>query len=154
MGEQNVEEFTAALAGPHELEAYLEPEAEAIRAASADELKDVLVTLLPPVDRDVLTGDRAVHLKASIDGGLAPGIDGWRDDDLAFLRPWGFDLAAIGVPTLLWHGGEDKMVPVEHGRWLAARIPGVEAHLSEPDGHLSIAVSRLGEIYDWLAARP
>ena len=38
-------------------------------------------------------------------------------------------------------------------RWLAERIPGVEAHISEEDGHLSIAVGRLGEIYDWLASR-
>ncbi len=45
------------------------------------------------------------------------------------------------------------MVPVAHARWLAERIPGVEAHISEEDGHLSIAVGRLGEIYDWLAAR-
>jgi hypothetical protein len=45
------------------------------------------------------------------------------------------------------------MVPVAHGRWLAERIPGVEAHISEPDGHLSIAVGRLGEIFDWLGAR-
>ena len=64
----------------------------------------------------------------------------------------GFELDAIGVPTLLWQGVQDKMVPVAHARWLAERIPGVEAHISEEDGHLSISVGRLGEIYDWLAA--
>ena len=42
------------------------------------------------------------------------------------------------------------MVPVAHGRWLAERIPGVEAHISEQDGHLSIAEGRLPEIFDWL----
>ena len=57
------------------------------------------------------------------------------------------------MPALLWQGVQDKMVPVAHGRWLAERIPGVEAHISEPDGHLSIAVGRLGEIFDWLRAR-
>ena len=45
------------------------------------------------------------------------------------------------------------MVPAARARWLVDRIPGVEAHISEADGHLSIAVGRLGEIYDWLAAR-
>ncbi len=57
------------------------------------------------------------------------------------------------MPALLWQGVQDLMVPVAHARWLAGRIPGVETHISEEDGHLSIAVGRLGEIYDWLAAR-
>jgi pimeloyl-ACP methyl ester carboxylesterase len=150
MGEQNVEEFTAALAGRESLEAYLEPEAEQLRAASAEQIRDVLSTLLPPVDREVLTGDRAEHAKANIDRALGAGIAGWRDDDLAFVSPWGFEPADVRVPSLLWQGVQDLMVPVAHGRWLAERLPGVEAHISEEDGHLSIAVGRLGEIYDWL----
>ena len=153
MGEQNVEEFTAAMEGADAREAFLVPMADELRAASPEEIRDVMSTLLPPVDRDVLTGDRAKHSKANLDRALASGIDGWRDDDLAFVKHWGFDLDAISVPALLWQGVQDKMVPVEHGRWLAGRIPGVDAHISEPDGHLSIAVGRLGEIYDWLRAR-
>jgi pimeloyl-ACP methyl ester carboxylesterase len=153
MGEQNVEEFTAALEGPEALEPLLEREAASIRAASPEELRDVLVTLLPPVDREVLTGERAAHAKQNIDRALEPGIEGWRDDDFAFVKPWGFDLDEIRVPVLLWQGGQDMMVPVAHGRWLAERLPGVEAHISDADGHLSIAVGRLGEIYDWLRAR-
>jgi pimeloyl-ACP methyl ester carboxylesterase len=153
MGEQNVEEFTAALEGAQALEAFLGPLREELLAASAEELRDVIVTLLPPVDREVLTGERAAHAKANIERALAPGVAGWRDDDLAFVRPWGFELDAIAVPALLWQGVQDLMVPVAHGRWLAERIPGVEAHISEPDGHLSIAVGRLAEIYDWLRGR-
>lgn len=153
MGEQNVAEFGAALEGPEALEAFLVPAAAELLAATAEELRDVIVTLLPPVDREVLTGDRATHAKKSIDRAIAPGIDGWRDDDLAFVKAWGFELAEIRVPSLLWQGVQDKMVPVAHGRWLAERIPGVEAHISEPDGHLSIRVGRLGEIYDWLRDR-
>ncbi len=112
-----------------------------------------MASLLPPVDAAVLTGDRAVHAKAGFERAVTQGIAGWRDDDIAFTKPWGFDLDAIRVPTLLWQGVQDMMVPVAHGRWLAERIPGVEAHISEEDGHLSISVGRLGEIYDWLAAR-
>jgi pimeloyl-ACP methyl ester carboxylesterase len=95
-------------------------------------------------------GDRAEHAKANIERALAAGIAGWRDDDLAFVSPWGFEPADVRVPSLLWQGVQDLMVPVAHGRWLAERLPGVEAHISEEDGHLSIAVGRLGEIYDWL----
>ena len=153
MGEENVVEFTAALEGPETLEAYLEGEAAKLRAARPEEVKEVWATVLPPVDAAVLTGDRAEHWKRSNDRALAQGIPGWRDDDIAFTKPWGFELSEIRVPTLLWQGVQDLMVPVAHARWLAERIPGVEAHISEEDGHLSIAVGRLGEIYDWLAAR-
>jgi pimeloyl-ACP methyl ester carboxylesterase len=152
-GEQNREEWAAALEGPDVLEGYLEREAAELRAATPEQIKDVMATVLPPVDAAVLTGDRAEHAKAGLERALAPGVAGWRDDDLAFMRPWGFELAEIRVPTLLWQGVQDRMVPVAHGRWLAERIPGVEAHISEEDGHLSIAVGRLGEIFDWLAAR-
>jgi pimeloyl-ACP methyl ester carboxylesterase len=153
MGEQNIQEFNLALQGPEKLVPYLEHEAAELREATPEQIKDVMATVLPPVDAAVLTGDRAKHVKRSSGRALAQGIAGWRDDDIAFTKPWGFELAEVGVPTLLWQGLQDKMVPVGHARWLAKRIPGVEAHISEEDGHLSIAVGRLREIYEWLAAR-
>jgi pimeloyl-ACP methyl ester carboxylesterase len=153
MGEQNVAEFGLALEGPEKLEPYLEQEAADLSKATPEQIKDVLASVLPPVDAAVLTGDRAEHAKRNLDRAIAPGIAGWRDDDIAFTRPWGFELSEIRVPTLLWQGVQDKMVPVAHARWLEGRIPGVEAHISEEDGHLSITVERLGEIFDWLAAR-
>jgi pimeloyl-ACP methyl ester carboxylesterase len=153
MGEQNIDEFGLALEGPEKLEPYLEHEADEFRTASPEQIKDVLASVLPPVDAAVLTGERAEHVKRDFDRAIAQGIAGWRDDDLAFTKPWGFELSEIRVPTLLWQGVQDKMVPVAHARWLEERIPGVESHISEEDGHLSISVGRLGEIFDWLAAR-
>lgn len=153
MGEDNVVEFGLALEGAERLEPYLEIEAAEGRAAEPEQIKELMASVLPPVDAAVLTGDRAVHAKAGFERAVTQGIAGWRDDDIAFTKPWGFDLDAIRVPTLLWQGVQDMMVPVAHGRWLAERIPGVEAHISEEDGHLSIYIGRLGEIYDWLAAR-
>jgi class 3 adenylate cyclase len=41
-------------------------------------------------------------------------------------------VSAIHVPTLVVHAGQDLLVPVEHGRYLAANIPG--ATLFEYDG--------------------
>jgi len=49
-------------------------------------------------------------------------------------------LDAIAVPTYLWQGTEDLMVPFHHGEWLAANIPGVVPHLEQGEGHLSIMV--------------
>jgi len=152
-GEQNQAEWAAAVEGPDALEPFLEGEAAEFGAATPEQIKEVMASLLPPVDAAVLTGARAEHAKRNFDRAMAHGIAGWRDDDLAFMHPWGFELDEIRVPTLLWQGVQDKMVPADHGRWLAERIPRVEAHISEEDGHLSISVGRLGEIYDWLAGK-
>ena len=41
------------------------------------------------------------RVRAHIANGLAPGGDGWIDDLLVFVRPWGFDVASIRVPVLV-----------------------------------------------------
>lgn len=152
-GEQNKQEWAAALAGPEALERHLEQDKAEMAAAGAEHLRDALATLLPPVDREVLTGERAQHAYDSTLYALSRSVAGWRDDDLAFTRPWGFEFSDLALPVLLWQGVQDLMVPVSHGRWLAERLPGVEAHISEEDGHLSIAERRLEEILAWLRAR-
>jgi pimeloyl-ACP methyl ester carboxylesterase len=77
-------------------------------------------------------------------------VEGWLEDDLAFARPWGFELAEITTPTMLWQGSADLMVPFAHGQWLASRIPGVAAHLESDEGHLSIAIGALDRMLDEL----
>ncbi|MFI6785707.1 alpha/beta fold hydrolase [Nonomuraea sp. NPDC050383] len=73
------------------------------------------------------------------------------DDDLAYVAPWGFDAAHITAPVLLAHGGQDRVVPSSHGRWLAGRCPRAELRLSPEDGHLSILTSAPAAL-EWLRA--
>ena len=150
MGEDNVVEFGAAFAGEAQLRPVLEAMREGLLGATAEQLVEELRTLLSPPDVAVLTGELADFLLASIAGGLRDGVDGWLDDDLAFVKPWGFDVGDIRVPLQLWQGEQDLMVPPAHGRWLAAHLPGVAAHLSAQDGHLSLAAKRVGEVHAWL----
>ncbi|HEX5825418.1 MAG TPA: alpha/beta hydrolase [Candidatus Limnocylindrales bacterium] len=156
MGQENIEEFAAALAGTEALRAFQEPSASGLRAVTADQVADSLGDLVPPVDRAALTGELAEELADDLRRALTDGIWGWHDDDLAFTRPWGFDLADIQVPTAIWQGTDDRMVPFAHGQWLAGRIPGVRAHLLPDHGHLSLAVASLPAILDDLRslARP
>jgi hypothetical protein len=44
------------------------------------------------------------------------------------------------------------MVPYAHGRWLAMQVPGVRAHLLQGEGHLSVAVGALDEMFAELRA--
>jgi pimeloyl-ACP methyl ester carboxylesterase len=119
---------------------------------TADAVADSLGNLVPPVDVAVLTGEFAEDLASEFRQALSVGVDGWLDDDLAFTRPWGFELADIAVPTYLWQGSDDLMVPFAHGRWLAGRIPDVTAHLEQGEGHLSIGIGALDRMLDELAA--
>jgi pimeloyl-ACP methyl ester carboxylesterase len=148
MGEDNHVEFGKALEG----EAALRPFLEDVRNAKLDAagLVELLRTLLGPEDLAVLTGDFAEYMLESQRTALAPGVEGWLDDDLAFLGPWGFELASIDRPVLLLHGEDDRFVPVSHGRWLADRIPGVDARITPDDGHLTLLVRRLREVDEWL----
>jgi pimeloyl-ACP methyl ester carboxylesterase len=52
--------------------------------------------------------------------------------------------------VLLLHGEDDRFVPVSHGHWLAARIPGVEARIDAADGHLTLFERRMREVNAWL----
>jgi len=45
------------------------------------------------------------------------------------------DIEAIEVPTLVLHGSEDPLFPVEHGRRLAERIPGARLVVVPGMGH-------------------
>ena len=152
MGEENVVEFGAAIAGAGDLTPALQGAAEALRAAEPADLVEAMSTLLPPVDRAALEGRNGEDLAAMLTAGLQTGADGWIDDDLAFVAPWGFDPAAIRVPVSVWQGEEDLMVPFAHGRWLAEHIPGAVAHLQPGNGHLSIFFDNIDEIFDELAA--
>jgi len=109
-----------------------------------------LESLLTPTDAAVLSGELADYLTSSAREGLAPGSQGWIDDS-CMERPWGFDLAGIAVPVLLLHGRQDMFVPFGHGEWLAAHIPGVEARLTDDDGHLTLLQNRIPEVHAWLA---
>ncbi|HEU4398107.1 MAG TPA: alpha/beta fold hydrolase [Actinomycetota bacterium] len=150
MGRENHEEFGAALAGPALLQAYLEQQAETFAGITGPQVAAALGDLVSPVDVAALTGDFAAYVAASLRGAVSNGIWGWFDDDLAFTRPWGFSLDDIGVPVVVWQGGQDRMVPFAHGRWLVAHLPSARAKLLPAEGHLSIAVQKFGEIVDEL----
>lgn len=69
---------------------------------------------------------------------LAAGPGGLIDDDLAYVAPWGCDPAGNVAPTLLLHGGRDRVVPSSHSAWLARSCPSAELRLTPEDGHLSV----------------
>jgi pimeloyl-ACP methyl ester carboxylesterase len=153
MGEANTRDFDALLAGPDVLEPMLLRDQAEMFSAGPDGLRQAMLTVLSPLDQAALTPEVAEWLYAVMAEGAAKRIEGFRDDNLACVRPWGFDPADIRAPVLLLQGVEDLMVPPTHGRWLAARIPGVEAEISDAEGHITLFVGRIPEVHAWLLER-
>ena len=138
MGQENVDEFTRAARGPAELEPMLETWGAGMATVTGEQIAGMLGDLVDEVDARALTGDLAESLARMSRRALSSGIAGWLDDDLAFVKPWGFELGAIAVPVSIWQGAHDRMVPFAHGEWLAAHVPGARVHLYDDEGHISL----------------
>ncbi len=138
MGEDNLTEFGAAVAGRDQLEALLGPTAEAMADITAPAIVEAIGSLLPAPDSELLDGPAGGHMAASFRRAVAPGVAGWRDDDLAFVAAWGFEVGDVSVPVAVWQGDEDLMVPAAHGAWLSEHLPAAEMHRLPDEGHLLV----------------
>ncbi len=118
--------------------------------ADPNSLLEALGSLLSSVDVAVLTGDFVTDVINNIFEGIKDRRDGWVDDDLAFIESWGFDLGQIETPVMLLHGKQDLFVPFSHGEWLANNIPDVGVDILPDDGHITLVVSRISEVFAWL----
>jgi pimeloyl-ACP methyl ester carboxylesterase len=145
MAEENHEEYHAAEQGPEVYEAFVVEHVLPMLAATPDQMAAAMGGLVTPIDKAMVTDEFADWMSRTFNAAGAQGAIGVRDDGIAAVSPWGFDLADIRVPVAIWQGRQDAMVPFEHGEWLAAQVPGAEAHLFEDEGHLSL-VGRLAEI--------
>jgi pimeloyl-ACP methyl ester carboxylesterase len=153
MGRENVEDIELMLQNRAAARAKHERDRVEMLAATPESIHRIVQTLLSSVDRAALTPALAEFLYESTQLGLGPGADGWWDDDVAHLAPWGFELEQIRTPVLLLHGRQDRFVPLTHGRWLARHIPTVEARLLDDDGHLTLTENHLESVHQWLLER-
>lgn len=84
---------------------------------------------------------------------LRESADGWYDDNLALCSPWGFNIADIRVPVLVWQGEDDVFSPVGHAQWLANRIPSASMLIQPGAAHFG-AVEVLPDMLSWLVRPP
>ena len=140
MDPQNVQEFGWARQGEQvlhrELARLAAEDLERIAADPAKLLSDDWQ--LDSADRDVLARPDVQRVVLEmVREAYRPGVWGWVDDDLAFLKPWGFELTEIAVPTEIRYGAKDVLVPAAHGAWLAEHVPGAQVFVEEAAGHLA-----------------
>lgn len=147
MGQENLDELGAADQGVEPLDAFLTVAAAGLREVSGAQIADGMGELVSGVDKAALTGELADHVAAAFRHAMRHGISGWRDDDLAIVQSWGFDLSSVTVPVSIWQGAADRMVPFTHGQWLAAHVAGARARLLPEEGHISL-VMQVGRMLD------
>ena len=106
---------------------------------------------LPEADKAILAReDIKAVIQEAIPEQARNGVWGWVDDDIAFTQPWGFDPATIRVPTAVWWGAEDVLVPAAHGEWIARTVPGALPRVDRTGGHLADPDTEFVMLTRWL----
>ena len=132
--------------------------AASLRAAAAGRAAKEAHEASPAADADIgfVDADEAAFagpwgwFGSVVGPALAAGPAALIDDDLAYVSDWGFDPGDIAAPTLVVHGGADRIVPASHGEWLASAIPDADLWLQPLDGHISV-LSTAEEALTWLS---
>jgi pimeloyl-ACP methyl ester carboxylesterase len=152
MDPENVTEHHWAEAGEHTLtrelhRVQLEMEAQ----AQVDPAELFGNAQLSEPDREFMRRPEVVlALGRAVKEQAAHGVGGWVDDVLAFIRPWGFDVRDIRVPTLVSYSTNDTFTPPAHGEWLAANVPGCVTQITGT-GHMPTdPLAEIAEQMAWL----
>jgi len=146
MGPENHEEFGAALDGEAAIEKWMQTNASAFKNVSGADLITSFGGLIGEADKKALTPTVAEEDAKAFRRALSVSYNGWLDDDLAFVQPFGFKLGEINKPVLVWQGDDDFMVPRAHSQWLASKIPTAKLNFVPGHGHISLGESYRNEI--------
>jgi pimeloyl-ACP methyl ester carboxylesterase len=154
MDRENVKEYEWMLAGEEVLERELAVwQKQTVERVSVNPSNVLAGFDLSESDRAQLARPELMQIISESTLEQAAGtIYGWVDDDLAFLRPWGFDPGDIAVPVLVWYGAADVLSPPKHGEWLAANVPDCLVKVDSHGGHMGLdPETEIAENFRWLA---
>jgi pimeloyl-ACP methyl ester carboxylesterase len=102
---------------------------------------------LPAPDRELLNVPKFLEVFAAESAeAFRQGISGPSWEGAIYVRPWGFPLKDIRVPTFFWQGDQDVNVPAEMARWQASQVPNAVLHMIPGEAHVSLAYHYLDKI--------
>jgi len=138
MGPENHEEFGEALKGEAAIEEWMKANALIYNTIKGSELIEAFGGLIGDADKRALTPEVAEVMATGMRHSNSVSFYGWLDDDLAFVRDFGFDITKIDKPVVLYQVDDDFMVPHAHGYWLEKKIPTAKLNFVPGHGHISL----------------
>ena len=95
-----------------------------------------LMQRVSPSDRALLARPEVrANLQTALREGLRPGIAGARQDLRQFCGPWRLVLEEIDVPSIVWQGSDDTIVPPAAAYYLAEALPNCRLDVIQGAGH-------------------
>jgi pimeloyl-ACP methyl ester carboxylesterase len=144
----NIEEIGWALEGEDVLAREIKRMAAAWLERLATDPSKAGEVEFSKADRAVMAPpERNEMIRRMLNEAFRQGVWGYVDDIFCLIQPWGFDVTEIRVPTRIYYGLTDVLVPPQHGEWLAHNVPNAEVVIDEQGGHFSapnVVTERLG----------
>ena len=146
LSEERREVPLLALTSRADFEASMSKMATELSSYDFDQIKEKF-----DVDPDnPISDERILSIQAIWQYSFMQSSIGLRDDNLAFLKPWGFSLEEISSPVQLWAGTKDVDVPPSHAEYLKRMIPNSELFIVEDKSHLTISEPAVKSGFKWL----
>ena len=115
-------------------------------------LRRRIITPRTLVGGSLLDSDRACLDKQTLSNlarawreGIGRSVQGALTDAQIYAREWHVPLGKITVPTDLWYGGQDSLIPL-HALAPFEAIPGIRLHVLPNEGHYSLAICHAATI--------
>jgi len=112
----------------------------------------LLLQRVTETDRKVLYRPEVrANLQKSMHEGLRTGIEGPLQDLRLYCRDWRVPLGDLDVPTIIWQGSADTIVPPDAAYQLAGALPNCQLEIVEGAGHYWI-FGALDQVLDTVRA--
>lgn len=103
--------------------------------------------ILPAVDHAAMAQPDRMAINQQVIGEvMKQGFKGPVRDMRLYVREWDFDPAEIQIPLTLFHGEQDRNVPLELVQRMMSNLPDAQLLTYPEDGHISIYINHFDEI--------
>lgn len=132
----NATSYQLAKLGWDALHEFTERERDVMLADPVAGLRASMVNAPPDDQRIMLEPSWQEAHSTGVREALRQGGEGWTDEVLAILSPWGFEPERVRAHVTWWAGEADINCPIAAVRRYVARLPSAELRVWEGAGHL------------------